>query len=605
MVPIPSHPGVYLQEVPSGVHTIAGVSTSVTAFLGTAPQGPVNKAIRLSSFSDYERVFGGLADDSELGFAVRQFFVNGGMDAWVVRVDKSSSLEQGMETADGADAVYASFIGNRALRQGLYALEDVDLFNLLCLPAVTHRGVLADAVAYCEERRAFLIVDTSPTAVDPASMVAQATGSALPKSDHAAVYFPWIYVSDPLQNDQARLAPPCGTIAGLYARSDSKHGVWKAPAGTDASLVGVISLAVALTDDENGRLNPLGVNCLRTFPSYGTVCWGARTLRGADDFTSEYKYVPVRRLALYLEESLYRGTQWVVFESNDEPLWAQIRLNIDAFMNTLFRKGAFQGSSPPNAYVVKCDRETNTQDDINQGLVNILVGFAPLKPAEFVFLRIQQRFSPERAQRRAQARSALAGLARRLTPAASWDDLSLPEPQFAVLRQIAAHLRQRDSVHQDGTFATAPSAGPGLAMLFTGDSDTGKAMAAEAMAREAGLDLYRIDMAAVVSKHIGETEKNLRRLFKAAENSGAILLFDEADALFGTRSDVEDSHDRYANIEIDYLLQQIESYRGLAVLSINVKADLDNAFVRRFRFVVPFPSPDPDHPAHGQAARRK
>jgi hypothetical protein len=179
-------------------------------------------------------------------------------------------------------------------------------------------------------------------------------------------------------------------MAGLYARTDGNRGVWKAPAGTDANLAGVQSMAVPMTDGENGSLNPLGVNCLRTFPVYGAVSWGARTLRGADQMASEYKYVPVRRLALYIEESLYRGTQWVVFEPNDEPLWAQIRLNIGAFMNGLFRQSAFQGSSPREAYLVKCDRETTTQDDINRGVVNILVGFAPLKPAEFVVISIQQ-----------------------------------------------------------------------------------------------------------------------------------------------------------------------------------------------------------------------
>ncbi len=299
-------------------------------------------------------------------------------------------LEGGTETPYGPDDVYAAFVGSRALRQGIYALEDADIFNLLCLPAITHGGVLADAASYCEERRAFMIVDAPPTATDPASMVAVANGTALPKSDHAAVYYPWTYVSDPLKNGKPRLAPPCGTVAGLYARTDGNRGVWKAPAGTDANLTGVVSLATTLTDGENGSLNPLGVNCLRTFPVYGAVCWGARTLRGADQLTSEYKYVPVRRLALYLEESLYRGTQWVVFEPNDEPLWAQIRLNIGAFMNTLFRQGAFQGSSPREAYLVKCDRETTTQDDINRGVVNILVGFAPLKPAEFVVISIQQ-----------------------------------------------------------------------------------------------------------------------------------------------------------------------------------------------------------------------
>ncbi|MBD9482031.1 phage tail sheath subtilisin-like domain-containing protein [Pseudomonas sp. PDM14] len=300
------------------------------------------------------------------------------------------TLQGGSETAYGPADLYSAFIADRATRKGLYALESVDLFNILCLPGVTDTGVLMDAAAYCEERRAFFVIDAPPAAVSPEQMVAVVSGTELPKSDHAAVYYPWVYIADPLKNGKLRLSAPSGTIAGLYARTDGDRGVWKAPAGTEATLVGVQALNHALTDGENGSLNPLGVNCLRTFPVFGAVSWGARTLRGADQMTSEYKYVPIRRLALFLEESLYRGTQWVVFEPNDEPLWAQIRLNLGAFMNGLFRQGAFQGKTPREAYLVKCDRETTTQDDINRGVVNILVAFAPLKPAEFVVLKIQQ-----------------------------------------------------------------------------------------------------------------------------------------------------------------------------------------------------------------------
>ncbi|CAD5108378.1 phage tail sheath family protein [Zestomonas carbonaria] len=300
------------------------------------------------------------------------------------------TLQGGTETPYGEADVYPAFIADRASRKGLYALESVDLFNILCLPGVTDTGVLMDAAAYCEERRAFFVIDAPPAAVTPEQMVAAVSGTALPKSDHAAVYYPWMYIADPLKNGKLRLTPPSGTIAGLYARTDGDRGVWKAPAGTEATLVGAQALGYALTDGENGSLNPLGVNCLRTFPVFGAVSWGARTLRGADQMTSEYKYVPVRRLALFLDESLYRGTQWVVFEPNDEPLWAQIRLNLGAFMNGLFRQGAFQGRTPREAYLVKCDRETTTQDDINRGVVNILVAFAPLKPAEFVVIKIQQ-----------------------------------------------------------------------------------------------------------------------------------------------------------------------------------------------------------------------
>jgi phage tail sheath protein FI len=196
--------------------------------------------------------------------------------------------------------------------------------------------------------------------------------------------------ADPKHEGQPDTFPPCGIIAGVMARTDTNRGVWKAPAGLDAAINGVRELQVNLNDAENGMLNPLGINCLRFFAASGRVVWGSRTLRGADQLADEYKYIPVRRLALYIEESLYRGTQWVVFEPNDEPLWAQIRLNVGAFMHGLFRQGAFQGQTPRDAYFVKCDKETTTQTDINLGVVNILVGFAPLKPAEFVVIKIQQ-----------------------------------------------------------------------------------------------------------------------------------------------------------------------------------------------------------------------
>jgi hypothetical protein len=207
---------------------------------------------------------------------------------------------------------------------------------------------------------------------------------------NAALYFPRVRQGDPLREGQTDTFVPCGIIAGIMARTDSQRGVWKAPAGIDATLNGIQGLQVKLNDDENGLLNPLAVNCLRTFPVYGQVVWGARTLRGADQLADPYKYVPVRRLALYIEESLFRGLKWVVFEPNGETLWSQIRLNVGAFMQGLFRDGAFQGGTPREAYFVKCDSETTTQNDINQGIVNVVVGFAPLKPAEFVILKIQQ-----------------------------------------------------------------------------------------------------------------------------------------------------------------------------------------------------------------------
>jgi uncharacterized protein len=656
-----TYPGVYIEELPSGVHPIVGVATSIAAFVDGFPRGPLNSAVEVLNFADVERVFGGLDTSSEASYAIQQFFLNGGTDAWVVRtgdtavlvaanvvltqkaggtgtkivnvtagrrvrgaavqdpgawgnwvrtevdydvalatgstesfdelfnltiseisrapgrlttlrteiyrnltiregvtnnalwvvnegskivqldraglgavpadpsgfrpaatgtlggpiartlaapatgasvkvkggggdkvakVDYAGSvdlagyvalLEAAIQAADATDSLLAGATvrlipadntgtnvrfhvragrggdtfdptakitfsndvgttadtlglttagnatvndqqiplkngadataaptsavlkGSRLQKTGLYALEDVDLFNILCVPAVVtvlpesdanfdanFDAVISEYGAYCDDRRAFLLVDIPKGVNSPSDMQAWLTKHATLRDKNAAVYFPRTLNSDPLNGGRLRNSPSSGTIAGLYARTDGERGVWKAPAGTETTLRNVSALPYVLTDRENGLLNPLGANSLRTFPVYGNIAWGSRTLVGADALASEWKYVPVRRTALFLEESLYRGTQWVVFEPNDEPLWAQIRLNVGAFMHNLFRQGAFQGASPRDAYLVKCDSETTTQDDINLGIVNILVGFAPLKPAEFVIVKIQQ-----------------------------------------------------------------------------------------------------------------------------------------------------------------------------------------------------------------------
>jgi phage tail sheath protein FI len=252
------------------------------------------------------------------------------------------------------------------------------------------QAVYSAADAYCRERRAFMILDVPVAIDDPGAMQAFVAANATLRDRNAAIYFPQPRIPDPLNGFRLRTVGASGTMAGVYAATDTARGVWKAPAGTEARLRGVSELVYVLTDGENGTLNPLGINALRNFAVFGNVAWGARTLDGADQQASEWKYIPVRRLALYLEESLYRGTKWVVFEPNDEPLWAQIRLNVGAFMHDLFVKGAFQGASPRDAYFVKCDGESTTQNDIDNGIVNVVVGFAPLKPAEFVILKIQQ-----------------------------------------------------------------------------------------------------------------------------------------------------------------------------------------------------------------------
>ena len=310
------------------------------------------------------------------------------------------------EGSDGDRLTVQDYNGSEKNQTGLYALEKADLFNLLCIPpdirdGDTDLGVYSTALAYCVEKRAMLIVDpplswgaNKETAATKAkskfSTFVGNIGANGPAGRNAAIYFPRVVQSDILRENQLDTFVACGAIAGIMASTDVQRGVWKAPAGIDAGISGIRGLQVNLTDDENGILNPLGINCLRSFPVYGRVVWGARTLRGADQLADEYKYLPVRRLLLFLQESLYRGTQWVVFEPNDEPLWAQITLNIGTFMNDQFRQGAFQGKSPKDAYFVKCDSETTTQSDINRGIVNIIVGFAPLKPAEFVIIKFQQ-----------------------------------------------------------------------------------------------------------------------------------------------------------------------------------------------------------------------
>ncbi|NQX02020.1 phage tail sheath family protein, partial [bacterium] len=301
---------------------------------------------------------------------------------------------------DGDPLTDLTFTGSAALRTGVHALLKSDLFNILCIPPYTIDGnvddaVLIEAATLCRERRAFLIIDAPTTwdeisaAVSGVNGIASAVGTD--NARNAAVFFPRLRMPNPLRQNQLESFASCGAVAGVFARTDAQRGVWKAPAGLDAGLAGTSALTVPMTDRENGQLNPLGVNCLRAMPGTGPVIWGSRTLRGADRLAdTDWKYIPVRRLALFLEESIFRGTQWAVFEPNDEPLWSQLRMNIGGFLQTLFRQGAFQGSSPREAYFVKCDRSTTTQTDINNGIVNILIGYAPLKPAEFIILKFQQ-----------------------------------------------------------------------------------------------------------------------------------------------------------------------------------------------------------------------
>ncbi len=288
-------------------------------------------------------------------------------------------------------------ITDAQIPDGLRMLEQAGLFNLLCIPPLKRSGDVGKpgwdaAIAYAKSRRAFVIIDPAEhwATVDDVLDTGTGVAGVVASQDNAAIYFPRIVAPDPLNEGQPDSFAPCGAIAGIFARTDAQRGVWKAPAGTEAGFRGISSLSRILDDAETGRLNAAGVNCLRAFPTAGNVVWGARTLQGADTLASQWKYIPVRRLGFYIEESIYRGTQWAVFEPNAEPLWAELRLHVGAFMHTLFTRGALQGQSAQQAYYVQCGSSTTTQGDIDRGIVNIVIGFAPVKPAEFVVIRIQQ-----------------------------------------------------------------------------------------------------------------------------------------------------------------------------------------------------------------------
>jgi phage tail sheath protein FI len=503
-----SYPGLYIEELPSSAHTITAAPTSIAVFIGyTHPYKTLafGEAVRIFNFTDYERNFGGLyANDlahSDVAYAVQQFFLNGGSDAYVVGLKPSvhsaspttdfpvvtgdlvSIRFTGREPVDaahelGVSLTNANAAGNAAdltITYGARAetfrnvsllagpdfietrvnkasalvsvaptsgagygatllvgspaalpapikllepsprpagaaidsppdftaafatdssLDKVDIFNLMVIPGVTDAGVLSQALAFCERKRAFLIID--PPVADSADG-AGATRKieddvgAVPKSTNGALYFPYLTSIDALTGKTIEL-PPSGFVAGIFARTDNNRGVWKAPAGLETTIVNATGVVARgrLSDSRAGVLNPLGVNCLRTFPGVGTVVFGARTLTTLNPAFEQWRYVPVRRTALFIEQTLLRNLGWVVFEPNDEPLWIAIRTSIEAFMLSLFHQGAFQGATPSTAFQVKCDASTTTQTDIDLGIVNILVGFRPLKPAEFVVIKIAQ-----------------------------------------------------------------------------------------------------------------------------------------------------------------------------------------------------------------------
>jgi len=286
-------------------------------------------------------------------------------------------------------------------------LDKVPIFNLMLLPGISDPSVLAQALAYSEQKRAFYIMDAPENAVAdslaahlsgvPAGATPMADiidgGTPPPTSINGAIYFPYLRVTDQATGN-ASTSPPSGFVAGIFAREDVNRGVWKSPAGLETTVLGTTGVVPwgVLTDQQHGVLNmpPNFVNCLRSFPGIGTVVFGARTLVAANVAQEQWRYVAVRRMALFLEQSLYSALKWAIFEPNDVPLWTALKQEVDAFMLGLFRQGAFQGTTTDQAFRVQCDSTTTSQADIDNGIVNIIVSFAPLKPAEFVVVKIAQ-----------------------------------------------------------------------------------------------------------------------------------------------------------------------------------------------------------------------
>lgn len=354
-------PGVYHEELAVS-RRIEGVPTALTGFVGSAPSGPVHEPVPLASWQDYVTAFGDLAPGYGLGHAVRDFFDNGGREAVVVRATD--------------------------LSQALAALPDV---NLLVLPpgprGAADAASVGTAYEWCEAHRAFLVVD------GPASWTSaqDAAAADLPAAvgrlgPNAALYFPHLVRADPLGEGRPGVFAAAGAIAGVFARNDAQRGVWKAPAGAELDLRGVSGLAVELGTAEFELLNPVAINGLRRLPGRPPIIWGARTASQSP----EWKYVPVRRLALYVEASVERGTDWAAGEPATPATWAQVRQLCEDFLHDLFRRGAFPGQRPQEAYVVRCGLgSTMTEADVQAGRLVIEVGLAPVRPAEFLWLRVQ------------------------------------------------------------------------------------------------------------------------------------------------------------------------------------------------------------------------
>jgi uncharacterized protein len=394
-------PGVYVEEVPSGARTIEAVGTSTAAFVGAAPEpARLNEAVAVNNWSEFLRVYvtANTMDFSPLAQAVYGFFMNGGGRCYVVNVGPGQPI-----------------VGDAKGRRGLDLLEAIDEVAIVAAPGYTDAASQDALLTHCEKLGDRVAILDAPM-LEPTQSILQLTavahvGAETPRGKKAAadadsatsaptgaglrargsdrgygaLYFPAIRVRNALRATEIVDSPPSGYIAGIYARSDAERGVHKAPA--NELVRGALGVTYQVTQEEQKELNPVGVNCIRFFLNEGIRVWGARTLAAS---SSEWRYVPVRRLFNMVEESISRATRWVVFEPNDVSLWKRIVRDVRAFLMLLWRQGALMGRTPEQAFFVQCDEETNPPEVVDAGQVVILIGIAPVKPAEFVIFRIGQ-----------------------------------------------------------------------------------------------------------------------------------------------------------------------------------------------------------------------
>jgi uncharacterized protein len=394
-------PGVYVEEVPGGVHSIGAVGTSTAAFVGVAPKtdAPVNEPIEIFNWTQFTNAFvqqGDTEHSTPLVRAVFGFFRNGGSHAFVVNVGQNGALT-----------------GTGGRKAGLDVLEAIEGISIVAAPGfydiIAHEALLSFAE---RSRRCVAICDTAPeitniTALTKVPVITDSPKPAKPpeggddkpagraavpdpayrprESEYGVVYWPWIKVVDPVIGGQPMSTPPSGHMAGVWARTDADPGVHKAPA--NAAILGAVGLEVAITRAEQDVLNPRGINCIRNFGSEGIRVWGARTLAAE---SSEWRYLNVRRLCISIEQAIENGTKWMVFEPNDYSLWRSIRRDVGAFLTRVWRDGALLGRTPQEAFFVQCDEETNPPDVRDAGMVVANIGLAVVKPAEFVVFKLSQ-----------------------------------------------------------------------------------------------------------------------------------------------------------------------------------------------------------------------